>query len=90
MQALLSVFQLADWVARGSPAAKALAGFLLKSRPEAVKELEKAIDEKQPDGTILDHLGDAYLKSGNAAKARSTWKRAKGTSRGSLASPGSP
>ncbi|HYT91417.1 MAG TPA: hypothetical protein VEL76_22075, partial [Gemmataceae bacterium] len=39
MQTLLSVFQLADWVARGSPTAQALAGFLLRSRPEAVKEL---------------------------------------------------
>ena len=45
--------------------------------PEAVKELEKAIDEKQPDGSILDHLGDAYEKTGNAAKARATWQRAK-------------
>jgi tetratricopeptide (TPR) repeat protein len=42
---------------------------------EAVKELEKAIDEKQPDGTVLDHLGDAYQKVGNTAKALATWHR---------------
>ncbi len=39
LQALLTVPQLADWVARGSPSALALAGYLLASRPEAVREL---------------------------------------------------
>ena len=43
--------------------------------PEAVAELEKAIDEKQPDGTVLDHLGDAYRKVGNTSKALATWRR---------------
>ena len=51
--------------------------FRLGRFPEAVVELEKAIDEKQPDGTVLDHLGDAYLKVGNTNKARATWQRAK-------------
>ena len=44
--------------------------------PEAVAELEKAIDEKQPDGTILDHLGDVYEKLGRHGQATATWKRA--------------
>jgi len=43
---------------------------------EAVVELEKALDEKQPDGTILDHLGDAYAKLGKPGKALATWRRA--------------
>ena len=45
--------------------------------PEAVAELEKAVDEKQPDGTILDHLGDAYEKLGRHGKAVAAWQRAK-------------
>ena len=49
--------------------------FRLGRFPEAVTELEKAIDEKQPDGTVLDHLGDAYRKVGNTAKALATWRR---------------
>jgi tetratricopeptide (TPR) repeat protein len=44
--------------------------------PEAVAELEKAIDEKQPDGTILDHLGDADEKLGRHAQAVAAWKQA--------------
>jgi tetratricopeptide (TPR) repeat protein len=43
---------------------------------DAVKELEKAVDEKQPDGTVLDHLGDAYEKVGNVGKAKAAWHRA--------------
>jgi tetratricopeptide (TPR) repeat protein len=42
---------------------------------EAVAELQKAA-EKQPDGLILDHLGDAYLKFHQAEKARDAWIRA--------------
>jgi tetratricopeptide (TPR) repeat protein len=42
---------------------------------EAVAELQKAA-EKQPDGVILDHLGDAYLKFHQAKKARDTWRSA--------------
>ena len=45
--------------------------------PEAVAELEKAVDEKQPDGTILDHLGDAYEKLGRHDQALAAWRRAK-------------
>ncbi len=45
--------------------------------PEAAAELEKAADEKQPDGTILDHLGDAYEKLGRHEQAVAAWRRAK-------------
>jgi len=44
---------------------------------EAVAELEKAVDEKQPDGTVLDHLGDAYEKLGRHSRAVAAWQRAK-------------
>jgi tetratricopeptide (TPR) repeat protein len=43
---------------------------------EAAAELEKAIDKKQPDGTVLDHLGEAYRKLGKTEKARDVWRRA--------------
>jgi tetratricopeptide (TPR) repeat protein len=43
---------------------------------EAVVELEKAVDEKQPDATVLDHLGDAYEKLGRHDKALAAWQRA--------------
>jgi tetratricopeptide (TPR) repeat protein len=43
----------------------------------AIVELEKALDEKQPDGTILDHLGDAYQKAGKMDRAVAAWRRAK-------------
>jgi tetratricopeptide (TPR) repeat protein len=43
----------------------------------AVTELEKAIkSDDTPDGTILDHLGDAYLKSNQTAKAKDAFERA--------------
>ncbi len=45
--------------------------------PEAVAELEKAVDDKQPDGTVLDHLGDAYEKLGRHGQAIAAWRRAK-------------
>jgi len=44
---------------------------------EAAVELEKAVDEKQPDGTVLDHLGDAYEKLGRHSQAVAAWQRAK-------------
>ena len=44
---------------------------------EAVVELEKAVDEKQPDATVLEHLGDVYQKLGTLDKARAAWGRAK-------------
>jgi len=43
---------------------------------EAVKELEKAADDEDPDGVILDHLGDAYLQVKDPAKAIAAWRKA--------------
>ncbi len=43
---------------------------------EAIEPLEKAAAEKNVDGVILDHLGDAYLKAKQPAKAIETWHKA--------------
>ena len=43
---------------------------------EAVAELEKAAADKNPDGAVLDHLGDAYQKAGRRDKAVEAWGRA--------------
>ena len=43
---------------------------------EAVAELKTAASVKDPDAVILDHLGDALLKNGDAAGARDAWSRA--------------
>jgi tetratricopeptide (TPR) repeat protein len=42
---------------------------------EAAVELQKA-SEKIADGTVLDHLGDAYEKLGQTGKAIESWRRA--------------
>jgi len=42
---------------------------------DAVRELALAAD-KEPHGVILDHLGDAHSKAGEAAKARAAWQKA--------------
>jgi tetratricopeptide (TPR) repeat protein len=49
--------------------------YRLKRCPEAVAELEKAAVGK-PEGLILDHLGDAYLKVDQPQKAKAAWRRA--------------
>ena len=43
--------------------------------PDAVREISLAT-EKESSGVILDHLGDAYLKAGDGAKAREAWRKA--------------
>lgn len=43
---------------------------------EAVKELEAAVAGDDPSGVVLEHLGDAYAKIGEATEARSLWDRA--------------
>lgn len=43
---------------------------------EAVAELKKAVEVEEPDGVILEHLGDAYQAAGQAEPARETWRRA--------------
>jgi tetratricopeptide (TPR) repeat protein len=46
--------------------------------PDAIRELEHAVasDGDQPDGVLLDHLGDAYAKNGQVDRARASWERA--------------
>ncbi|MBX3413659.1 MAG: tetratricopeptide repeat protein [Pirellulales bacterium] len=43
---------------------------------EARVELEQAAAEEEPDGVILDHLGDVYSKLQQTDKARDSWTRA--------------
>ena len=44
---------------------------------EAVVHLERAVSlADSPDGVILGHLGDAYLKNKQPDRARDTWQRA--------------
>jgi tetratricopeptide (TPR) repeat protein len=50
--------------------------FRLKRFPEAVAELKVAAAVDQPDGVILDHLGDALAEAGDAAGAIDAWNRA--------------
>jgi tetratricopeptide (TPR) repeat protein len=50
--------------------------FKLGRFDEAVVELKKAADVDEPDGVILDHLGDAYQAAGQVAPAREAWQRA--------------
>jgi tetratricopeptide (TPR) repeat protein len=52
--------------------------FRLGNYPEAVAELKAAAAsaQKEPDATILDHLAEALLKSGDAAGAKENWNRA--------------
>lgn len=44
---------------------------------EAATELDKAVSLlKQPDGVVLDHLGDARMALGNSEAARVAWRQA--------------
>ena len=42
---------------------------------KAIAELAKAV-ELEPDPVVLDHLGDAYLKTDQIDQAKSVWKQA--------------
>jgi tetratricopeptide (TPR) repeat protein len=50
--------------------------FRLGQFPEAVVQLEKAAADKKPDGTVLDHLGDAYAGLNRRDKAVEAWRKA--------------
>ena len=50
--------------------------FRLGRYAESVRELEKAADVEDPDGIILEHLGDALAKAGNLPRALDSWERA--------------
>src|SRR5581483_5051395 len=43
---------------------------------EALVEMEKAAAEPDPDGVILDHLGDVLQALRKTDRARDAWKRA--------------
>jgi tetratricopeptide (TPR) repeat protein len=43
---------------------------------EGLAELERAAAKEDPDGVILDHLGDVYLKVNQRDKAVDAWRRA--------------
>ena len=43
---------------------------------EAVEQLRRAVSDESPDGVILDHLGDALLRTDGQAPAVDAWQRA--------------
>jgi predicted Zn-dependent protease len=43
---------------------------------EALVELQKATSGENPEGEVLDHLGETYVKLGQIAEATAAWKRA--------------
>ncbi|MCK4910979.1 MAG: tetratricopeptide repeat protein, partial [Thermodesulfovibrionales bacterium] len=43
---------------------------------KALKILKKATGIVQDDPVIFEHLGDAYIATGNSAKAKEAWLRA--------------
>jgi Flp pilus assembly protein TadD len=51
--------------------------FKIGNYPEAVKQLERAIELKPEDPTINDHLGDAYWRIGRTLEARFQWAHAR-------------
>jgi len=50
--------------------------YMLGRYPEAVEQLQKAAAKEDPDGVILEHLGDAQQKAGQMDAARESWERA--------------
>jgi tetratricopeptide (TPR) repeat protein len=50
--------------------------FRLGRYEQSIEELQKAAVGEDPDGTILDHLGDAYTKLGNTSAALASWQKA--------------
>jgi tetratricopeptide (TPR) repeat protein len=50
--------------------------YRLGKYPQAAAELEKAATGKKPDGVVLDHLGDVYLRLSQRDKALASWRKA--------------
>jgi len=50
--------------------------FRLGQNAEALTQLQKAADVKEPDGEVLDHLAQVYAKLGQTGEAKAAWKRA--------------
>ncbi len=50
--------------------------FRLNRYSEALEQLQKAAAGDNPDGEILDHLAQVYLKLGQSGEAKAAWTRA--------------
>ncbi len=50
--------------------------FRLGRYEEALAELQKATGSENPEGEVLDHMGEAYRKLGKTAEANTAWQRA--------------
>ena len=50
--------------------------FAVGEYDKAVQQLEKAVEGAPGDGTINEHLGDAYWRVGRKSEARFQWQRA--------------
>src|SRR5262249_892052 len=50
--------------------------FRLGRTPEAIAELKVAAGSPEPDGVVLEHLGDALMAGGDAKGAAESWTRA--------------
>lgn len=50
--------------------------FQLQRYDEAVRELELAASTDDPGGVVLEHLGDAYAKTGKSEQALAAWQKA--------------
>ncbi|MSO96738.1 MAG: tetratricopeptide repeat protein [Rhodospirillaceae bacterium] len=50
--------------------------YLAGEYPDAVSQLERAVELEPADATLNDHLGDVYWKVGRRNEARFQWRRA--------------
>ena len=50
--------------------------FRLGKYPQAVAELKQAAADKTVDGTVWEHLGDAYARLNQGPDARKAWRQA--------------
>jgi Flp pilus assembly protein TadD len=50
--------------------------FKLDRPEEALREIEQAVKGSDPDGELLDHLGDIRARLGNRDGARAAWRQA--------------
>lgn len=50
--------------------------FKLDRPEEALREIERAVNDAEPDGELFEHLGDIRLRLADRDGARAAWKRA--------------
>lgn len=75
----LAMLQFAVSKAPDNPAYRDSLGWVLHKlgrNEEALPEIEKAAQEKDVDGVILDHLGDVHQALGHADQAKEQWTKA--------------